>query len=65
MNGPGLNLDQYMYGYARIIKYTKGSAESIYEGQIGGKWNKWSGFGRYIKTRLAVGWFDDFKSFNG
>lgn len=64
----GANINEYMYGYVRMMyfKKTSGSnAAQIYEGRINGGYNKWNGFGRWVEEGNAFGWWTEQNYFNG
>jgi hypothetical protein len=37
----------------------------MYEGQLAGGYNRWTGYGRWIRLAVAVGWWVDFETLRG
>ena len=57
-----LQVNDYLYGYVRLIQHrdiTQKHADWIYEGQLAGGYNYWTGYGRWMQLAVAVGWWSE------
>lgn len=60
---PGnLQINDYLYGYVRLVQgrhIVHRYADWIYEGQLAGGYNHWTGYGRWMQLAVAAGWWTE------